>query len=156
MDLKGKYECTLDNKGRIMLPSVLKKQMPNDAGEEFTVNRGFDGCLVLYPKTKWDDIRGDLKQLSDYDEGEREFKRTYLEYAIPVGLDAISRFLLTQKLLDWAKLKKDVILVGVGEYIEIWDQATYESRSKMSQKEFSTMAAKVMGKLKPHTSGDVS
>lgn len=138
-----------------MLPAVLKKQMPKESTEEFTVNRGFDGCLVLYPSTKWDDIRGDLKRLSDYDEVEREFKRTYLEYAIPVGLDAMSRFLLTQKLLDWAGLKKDVILVGVGDYIEIWDQQTYESRAKMSQKEFSGMAAKVMGKIKPNTSVDV-
>jgi len=68
----------------------------------------------------------------------------------------MSRFLLTQKLLDWAGLKKDVILVGVGDYIEIWDQHTYESRAKMSQKDFSGMAAKVMGKIKPNTSADVS
>jgi len=74
VDLKGKYECTLDNKGRIMLPAVLKKQMPKESAEEFTVNRGFDGCLVLYPSTKWDVIRGRCKQRRDYGVGGTKLK----------------------------------------------------------------------------------
>ena len=72
----GEFECKLDAKGRLMLPSNLRKQLDPSAQERFVMNRGFEKCLVLYPKNDWEYISAEVNKLNQYVKKNREFRRS--------------------------------------------------------------------------------
>ena len=62
--LHGEYECRIDNKGRIIIPAGLKKQIPPEAQEKFVINRGFENCLTMYPMSEWAEVSRVVNQLN--------------------------------------------------------------------------------------------
>lgn len=143
----GEYEVTIDAKGRFLLPAGFKKQVPEEWGNQFVISRGIEKCLTLYPMKTWEPIYAEIAQLNDFDPKVREFQRLFLNGATQVELDAAGRLLIPQGLKEYAGLQKDVVLMGRGKKIELWDQARYKQLfESFSPEDFSRLAKEVMAK----------
>ncbi|MEP6583586.1 MAG: division/cell wall cluster transcriptional repressor MraZ [Ginsengibacter sp.] len=141
----GEYEATLDSKGRFLLPSGFKKQIPGNEAEPFVLNRGFEKCLSLYTSKSWKPIFSNLSDLNDFDPKVRQFKRYFLNGAIQVEPDNAGRLLLPKNLIEYAALGKDIVLVSAIDKIEIWDKTKYtEFFETFSPEAFSDLAKEVM------------
>lgn len=143
--LIGEYECRLDDKNRIILPSALKKQVSPEANERFVVNRGFEGCLVLYPQNVWDETIAGMSRLNLFIREHRQFMRAFHNGATPLTLDSQNRLLLPKPLLDYASIVRDIVLFAYSDRIEIWDKETYRRLVSGEPEDFATLAEKVMG-----------
>jgi len=147
MDFLGEYEATLDLKGRFLLPAGFKKQLPEEESLRFVINRGFEKCLTLYPLNSWEPLFARVKALNEFDPRAREFKRWFLNGATYVEPDTAGRLLVPPNLKGHADLTKDIVLVAVGDKIEIWDSNKYKQFfDSFSPEAFSDLANEVMNK----------
>lgn len=145
----GEYESTIDAKGRFLLPSGFKKQLPKDEGAQFVINRGFEKCLTLYPLQSWKPIFSEISQLNDFDPKVREFRRYFLNGATQLEVDGAGRILLPKNLMEHASLEKDIVLVSALNKIEIWDKNKYQQFfESFTPESFSNLANEVMNKVK--------
>ncbi len=141
----GEFECKLDNKSRFILPSGLKKQMPEEANGHFVINRGFERCLALYPKNEWEKISKEVENLNDYDKEKRVFMRYFFRGATPLVLDASDRLRIPQQLQKHAGIQQDLILFAYSNKIEVWDRTTYEQMMDEEPEDFAELAEKILG-----------
>ncbi|MBN8862039.1 MAG: division/cell wall cluster transcriptional repressor MraZ [Sphingobacteriales bacterium] len=147
MDFLGEYEATLDLKGRFLLPAGFKKQLPEEESLRFVINRGFEKCLTLYPLKSWEPLFARVKALNEFDPRAREFKRWFLNGATYLEPDTAGRLLVPPNLKGHADLTKDIVLVAVGDKIEIWDSNKYKQFfDSFSPEAFSDLANEVMNK----------
>lgn len=122
----GEYEHTLDAKGRVIMPSKLREEM----GEKFIITKGQEGCLFAYSLSEWKNFEEKLKTLPSYtNKNVRDFIRYFLSGATECELDKQGRFLIPINLRGHAMLEKEVIIIGVGTKIEIWDKKTWQRYS---------------------------
>jgi MraZ protein len=144
--LIGEYEATLDAKGRFLLPSALRKQLPEDQQNEFVVAKGFETCLTLFPKPEWDAVLDDLQNQNQFLQDTRNLIRLFTYGATPILLDGSGRVQLPKRLMEHAGLEKDLILVTAINKVEIWDLNTYEQWMSQSRGDMAELAERVMGK----------
>jgi len=121
----GEYEVALDAKGRFLLPSGFRKQMGDNAGEQFVIKRDFENCLTIYPVSTWNAISEKINRLNDFKPSVREFKRLFLNGANMVDLDSADRMLIPKPLQEYAGIRKDAVLAAQGNKLELWDKDTY-------------------------------
>lgn len=141
----GEFEATLDAKGRFLLPAGFKKQLVENAMNQFVINRGFERCLSLFAMNEWNPIFDKLKLLNDFDPKVREFKRYYLAGATFVELDSAGRLLVPGNLVEFAELGKDIVLAANTNKIEIWDKNKYKQLfDPFSADKYSELARQVM------------
>lgn len=152
----GEFDCKLDAKGRLMLPSGLRKQLDPAAQERFVLNRGFEKCLVLYPKNEWEGISSEVNKLNQYVKKNREFIRYFYRGASELELDNTGRLLLPKRLLDYAGAEKDVVLFAYSNRIEVWDKKTYEGLLTDEPDDFADLAEEVMGKTQNNIGNELS
>lgn len=119
----SEYNHSIDAKGRIIVPSKFREPL----GEEFVVTRGLDNCLFVFPDDEWKNFEEKLKSLPMSNKDARRFTRFFLAGAVTVELDKQGRILLPLSLREFAGLTKDVVIVGVGNRVEIWDKSRWES-----------------------------
>jgi MraZ protein len=143
--LTGEFECKLDNKGRMMIPSGLKKQLPGAETEGLVINRGFKNYLVVYTKQEWDKKLDELNKLNQYESKNIEFIRYFTRGATELSVDAAGRVNLPQLLLDYAGIKDEVVLTCQLTKIEVWDKSAYKAMIDNEPENFSALAEEVMG-----------
>lgn len=141
----GEFECRLDSKYRLVLPAALKRQLPPAANDRFVINRGFEKHLVLYPFNEWETITAELQRLNLYIKKNREFVRYFHRGATELGLDSSGRLLLPKRLLDYAGITEEVVLLAYGNRIECWDPALYETLLATEPDDFARLAEEIMG-----------
>lgn len=141
----GEYECKLDAKGRFILPSGLKKQVPAEANGQFVVNRGFEKCLVLYPYNEWEKITKEVNKLNQFVKKNRQFVRHFFRGATEVTLDGSDRMLLPKPLKSYAEINKEMVLFAHTNKIEIWAKEAYEDLLSDEPEDFADLAEQVMG-----------
>lgn len=117
----GEYHHTIDDKGRIIIPSKLRYEL----GEEFIVTKGLDGCLFVYPKDEWNNIAKKYKDLPNTKDA-RNYLRFFLSGATVCGFDKQGRINISQPLVKYASLEKDCIIIGVNDRLEIWSKDRWE------------------------------
>jgi len=145
-NLIGEFECKVDEKSRIILPSGLKKQVSQDAQDRFVINRGFEGCLVLYPMNVWNDTTEQINKLNLYVQKNRNFVRLFYNGATELILDNQNRLLLPKSLLGYAGIEKEIILFAYSDRIEIWNKDKYRQLLSQGPENFEQLAEEVMGK----------
>ncbi len=118
----SEYSHSLDAKGRLIIPSKFREQL----GQTFVVTKGLDGCLYIYASEEWEAFERKLSALPLINKEARRFARFFLAGASAVELDSHGRILLPPHLREFAGLERDVVLVGVGTRIEIWNKAAWE------------------------------
>ena len=128
-----------------MLPAGLRKQLDPSAEERFVINRGFEGCLVLYPLNEWTAITAQLESLNLFVARNRRFYRQFHNGATPLNLDGNARLLLPKPLMTFAEISKEVILFAYSNRIEVWDKARYEAVMSEDLDDFADLAEEVMG-----------
>ena len=141
--LIGEFECRVDAKHRIALPADLLRQLEGADREQFVLNRGMDGQLVLHLQSEWRRVQEKLRTLNTYMEKDRRFARMY-SAAYPVSPDAQNRLLLPRRFLDYARIKTDIVLVAMGGTIEVWNQTLYDQQFE-DVREYSKLAEEVLG-----------
>lgn len=143
----GEFECKLDAKGRLMVPSGLRKQMPEAEKDGLVVNRGFEKHLVVYTRKEWDRIMEDLSKLNQYEKKTREFIRYFTRGATELSLDAAGRVLFPKSLLDYAGIGADAVLSSQFNKIEVWAKEAYDAQMDNEPENFANLAEEVMGSL---------
>ena len=146
MSFLGEYTCAIDSKHRLRLPGGLLDQLGAEAEQGFVLNRGFEPCLVLYPKSAWQKISGELQKLNLYVQQHRDFVRYFFRGASELELDKQSRLLLPSGLMTYAGLEQEAILFAYFDRIEIWSPERYEQLLSNEPTDFSALAEQVMGK----------
>ena len=143
----GEYEVAIDAKGRFLLPSGFRKQLPDGAAESFVVNRGFENCLTMYTQASWAALTDKMNKLNDFNPKVREFKRLFLNGATIIEADSAGRILLPKPLQEHAGIskEKDIVFSAQGNKVELWDKDTYYSYMRAKAASFSDLAAEVAG-----------
>lgn len=141
----GEYECKVDDKGRVLIPAALKKQISADAQEKFVVNRGFEKHLTLYPMNEWNIISATVNKLNLFEKKNRLFVRMFHNGATELEMDNASRILLPKTLCKDVLIEKEVILFAYSNRIEIWAKKEYENMLKDESVDFASLAEEVMG-----------
>ncbi|MFM8449816.1 MAG: division/cell wall cluster transcriptional repressor MraZ [Haliscomenobacter sp.] len=142
--LLGEYECKIDDKGRMRLPSGLIGQLGDREQFSFVINRGFEKCLMLYTEEVWEQITNEIDQLNLYVKKNRDFVRYFYRGANKVQMDSADRILITKRLLEYADIDKEVILLAFNNRIEIWSAAQYDQLLDEEPDDFSELAESVM------------
>ncbi len=145
LSLLGEFEVSLDSKGRFRLPSGLLNQLNFPGGVEFVVNRGFETCLTLYPRTVWEHEKRLVDSLNLFDKKSRAFARYFYRGAQEVTPDSADRLLLPKRLLEYAGAEKKLVLACLRDRIEIWAEAEYEQAFEDDDIDFSDLAQDVLG-----------
>ena len=114
--VKGEYKHSIDAKGRLAMPAKLRDEL----GERFTVTKGLDGCLAVYPEKEWESLEDRIRALGN-GEIARRVKRYYFANAFDAQLDAQGRILIPAGLREFADLQKDVVVIGQLDHAEIWN-----------------------------------
>ena len=137
----SEYNHTVDAKGRLIIPAKFREAL----GDEFVVSKGMDGCLFVYANDDWNAFEQKLTSLPLINKEARQFARFFLAGAATVEVDKQGRILLPANLREFAKLEKDVVLVGVGSRIEIWSKEAWENISTDDNMDDITQAMESLG-----------
>jgi len=140
----GEYDCKLDAKGRLALPAKVKAALPDVANQELVLRRGFEDCLVLYPMLEYKKIINRVRSLSEFNEEYRRFQRSFFRGNSEVEMDSSGRINIPKRMMDYADLTKEVVLVGLGNRVEIWNPDLYEENLISDNSEYSKLAEKYL------------
>jgi len=141
----GEFDCKIDNKGRIALPSKLRMQIPAGMEQTMVINRGFECCLVLYVMEDWNKESEKLNVLNEFNREARRFIRQYNNGATILSVDNNARILIPKKLLDYAEIKGNIVLSAYGNKIEIWSEKNYKEEMSFDADDFGATAEKLLG-----------
>jgi MraZ protein len=141
---KGHFIHSLDAKGRLSIPAKLRKYITPDAEDSFVMIQGIDKCIDLYPKNHWQNIEDKLKLLNNFNQREQRFLRIILQNAHEDKMDAQSRILISQSLLQYAQIENEVLILGTLKKIELWNPKVYKEYLENSTETFEQIASDVM------------
>lgn len=134
--LMGQFQHTLDPKGRLIIPSKFREQL----GESFILTKGLDRCLFVYPKSEWSALEQKLKALPLTKKEARAFIRFFFSGAVEVELDKQGRILIPPMLREYARIEKDVVIIGVSNRAEIWSAKEWEAYSREAEDSYEEIA----------------
>jgi MraZ protein len=146
LHLLGEFDCTADSKGRVKMPSQLLKQLGEQHGRSFVLSRGFEKCLMLYPRAVWDEMMEKISALNFFNKKNRDFIRHFQRGASEIELDEADRFLISKRLLAYADIEKELLITAFNNQIEIWSPAAYENFLADADFNFSDAAEEILGK----------
>ena len=145
-NLIGMYECRADAKGRLMLPSGLKKQLSAELQEGFVLKRSvFNACLELYPLAEWNLVMADVNKLNRFVKKNNDFVRMFTAGVRMVEADSTARIQIPKDLINFAGIQKQIVLASVGSIVEVWDKDKYENTVNDESVDFGLLAEEVMG-----------
>jgi len=151
----GDYTGKVDVKGRFILPSAFKKQLPENQPLTFVVKKDiFEKCLILYTSEEWERQNSIIRAgLNPYNREHARFLREFYRGTAEVNLDSNNRLLIPSRLLDFGQISNSVVLSGQDKKIEIWSKQAYEKIEEDAD-DFASLAEKIMGGNMPKTNID--
>ena len=144
--LIGTYECKIDVKGRLLIPSAFKKQLAPVISKGFVLKRAvFQNCLELYPLEQWEELIKKVNSLNRFKKKNNDFIRRFTAGVKFIELDSNGRLLIPRDLIEFSNIKREVTLSTSVNIIEIWDKSSYEKAIADSRDDFAQLAEEVMG-----------
>ncbi|MGE5280631.1 MAG: division/cell wall cluster transcriptional repressor MraZ [Deltaproteobacteria bacterium] len=140
----GEYSHSIDNKGRLILPSRIREVAQAHFVEKFFVTRGLDTCLFMFTEEEWRSVEQKFKSMSFTRQDARHFNRLYFSGAVEAAPDKQGRILIPNYLKEFAGIKRDVMILGVSNRIEIWDKARWEEFYRTNVGAFEATAEKLI------------
>lgn len=122
---QGASSLSLDAKGRLSVPTRHRDVLQATASGQLTLTKNPDGCLWVFPRPEWEKFRAKIAALPMSAQG---IKRIFLGHAMDVEMDGTGRVLISPELREAAGITKDALLLGMGNYFELWDKATYDAK----------------------------
>ena len=148
VNIIGTYECRVDAKGRLTLPSGLKKQLLELVNEGFVLKRSvFHSCLELYPMSEWNNEIAGVNKLNRFVKKNNDFIRMFMAGVKMLDMDASGRLQISKDLIKFSGIKKEVVLSSSVNRIEIWDKENYENVINNPDVDFAELAEEVMGNI---------
>jgi len=142
---KGQYKHSVDSKGRVSFPAKLRKSLSPEAQEQFTILRGLEPCLYIYPKDEWQRVEEQLSEINSFTKEGGTVKRNFLRFAEDIALDNQNRISLSSTLADWADIDGKAVFIGSGERIELWAPAKLqEVDAELSFESYQELFERVM------------
>ena len=132
----GEYTHTVDSKKRLALPAKFRKEL----GDTVVITKGFENCLVIYTQKEWETISGKIGNLPA---DARGFARMFLAGAMEVNLDKLGRILVPDYLKEYAALKKNVVICGLFNKLEVWDKDAWADYRKKVESEVGDFPSKL-------------
>ena len=136
----GEYQHSIDRKGRLILPSKFRDVSKETGIERFFVTRGLDKCIFMFSEEEWRAQEQKFKNISFTKQESRNFNRVFFSGAIDVVPDKQGRFIIPSYLKDYAQIKRDTIIIGVANRIEIWDKQMWNEFYANSSRVFEQTA----------------
>ncbi len=140
----GEHVHSIDRKGRIILPARFRVVAKENGIEKFYVTRGLDKCLFMFSEEEWRSQEQRFKNMSFTKQESRSFNRMFFSGAIETIPDKQGRFIIPQYLKDFAGIKRDTVIIGVSNRIEIWDGHSWTEFYKNSSSSFEQTAEKIL------------
>ena len=137
--LIGEYKHNLDPKKRLSIPSKFRKEL----GEGAVLTRGLDNCLFVFPLQSWKPFAEMLAGLSMAKKDTRSFSRLFLSGAVEVEFDSLGRILIPDVLKEYASLNKSVIVAGLYNRLEVWDESKWNAYRAKLEKNSDSIAEKL-------------
>ncbi|NLZ15988.1 MAG: division/cell wall cluster transcriptional repressor MraZ [Erysipelotrichaceae bacterium] len=138
----GSYNHTLDEKGRLMIPRKMREQV----GEVLYIMQGYDGSLSLYTETRYQALVEEYSRLSFNQSKVRDYLRLQFASTFEIEIDKLGRIQLPTALLSKFNISRDVMVLGIGDHIEIWDKTKYEDYENLKRNEFDAIAEEISNK----------
>ncbi len=120
----GEYNAVLGEKNRLAIPKRLRDEMKGKS----VITRGYEKCLIMFDEKRFIDFMSELNKVPLLKLDLRDTKRFILGGAQEVEFDAQGRFVLSENLKNFADIQEKVVFLGVGEWIEIWDESKWQSK----------------------------
>ncbi|MBI2050134.1 MAG: division/cell wall cluster transcriptional repressor MraZ [Candidatus Staskawiczbacteria bacterium] len=139
--LIGQYKHTIDSKKRLALPAKFRGEL----GGKVVITRGIEKCLVVYTEAEWKNFSEKLGNLPTSQAEARIYSRVTLAEAMEAILDKLGRVLISDNLKKYASLKKNVVICGLSNRLEIWDVAEWENYKKKAAKDVNEIVSKLGG-----------
>ncbi len=143
----GEFAHSIDNKGRLILPSKIREVAKANFVEKFYVTRGLDKCLFMFSEEEWKAAEQKFKTMSFTKTDARKFNRLYFSGAVEVVADKQGRILLPAYLKDFAGIKRDVVIIGVSNRVEIWAKDQWQEFYRSNLESFEETAEKLIENL---------
>jgi MraZ protein len=143
----GEYFHAIDNKGRLILPSKLREAAKANFIEKFIMTRGLDKCLFMFGEEEWRATEQKFKAMSFTKQDSRKFNRLFFSGAVEMVPDKQGRILVPVYLKDGAGIKKDVVIIGISNRIEIWAKDLWQDYYKSNLGSFEETAEKLIDNL---------
>ena len=135
----GEYTYSIDDKKRLAIPGKFRQTL----GKKAIITRGLDNCLFLYPAREWEKLAKKLSQLPLAQADARGFARIMLAGAMEVNLDRLGRILIPDYLKKYASLQKKIVIAGLYNRIEIWDEKNWDLYKQKIEKEAGDIAERL-------------
>ncbi len=139
---RGRYSHTIDTKGRVSIPAPFREILISSY-EETLVITNLDKCLVAFPLQEWAAVEARTKELSMLQKDVRAFIRYFYSGAVECKIDRQGRVLVPPSLREFARIDKEVMLVGAVNRIELWGKEAWDEYIRQSEADFETIAAKL-------------
>ena len=136
----GEYLHKLDKKNRLIIPARFREGIGDNFIEKFYLTRGLDDCIFMFPESEWKTQENRFKSMSFTKEKARKFQRQFFGGAFEAVPDKQWRILLPDPLKEYAKLSKNIMIVGVSNRVEIWDKNVWQEYSTSSKQEYEQIA----------------
>ncbi len=141
----GEYTHSIDRKGRLILPARFREVAKEYGIEKFFVTRGLDKCIFMFSEDEWKSQEQKFRNMSFTKQESRSFNRIFFSGALEAIPDKQGRFIIPNYLKEFAGIKRDAILIGVSNRIEIWDNGVWEEFRKNSSDHFEKTAENILG-----------
>lgn len=138
-DFKGQYSHSMDRKRRVSIPAKMRANL----GARVVITKGVDKCLEIYPTKEWGKRAEHLQNLPKARRETRALIRIILGSASEVELDKLGRILIPEYLTEYAGLDKEVIVVGLGNRIELWNEEKWEEYRSKAEQDLPTLMEKI-------------
>jgi MraZ protein len=135
----GEYQHTLDPKNRVIMPSKFREKL----GDSFVMTKGLDNCLFIYSSAEWSIVEDKLKSLPMTNKDARAFVRFFFAGACECELDKQGRILMPNNLKDYAKIDKELVIIGVSTRIEIWSREEWNKFNSDANISYEDVAEKM-------------
>ncbi|MCS6808127.1 MAG: division/cell wall cluster transcriptional repressor MraZ [Bacteroidota bacterium] len=142
---KGQETYSIDDKGRVNVPTKMRKYLQPESADTFVLTRGVDRCILAYPMNEWRKYEEKFATLNQYNERDRFFLRMILSWSEEVEMDAQQRISLPKRLREFAGIESKVTIVGMIDHIEFWRPEEFDNYLHGQPESYEDVAAKVMG-----------
>ncbi|MCQ9205571.1 MAG: division/cell wall cluster transcriptional repressor MraZ [Omnitrophica bacterium] len=136
----GEYQHTLDDKERFILPAKFREKLKTLDKKTLFVTYGFEGCLAFYPEATWREIETKVSSIPFTKKEGRNFSRLFYGGACEVEIDSQGRITLSERYKKFAQIKREIVIIGIGNRIEIWDKTRWDEFCRENKERFEEIA----------------